>query len=340
MNIRPSTGVLLTNLGTPDSPSLKDVYSYLIEFLTDSRVIDSSWLSRQLLVRGVIVPSRVRQSTQMYKEIWTEEGSPLKVYGQRVVSLLQERLGGDYAVELAMRYRSPSIESALEKLMEKGCKKVVVVPLFPQYASATTGSVHQKVMEVASKWQVIPEFDFINNFAADRGFVHALKAVAEPFSLTDYDHILFSFHGLPQRQLTKADRSDHCLKREGCCRKLTQKNQSCYSAQCYSTAAALAGALGLSEKDYSLSFQSRLGKDPWLQPYTSDVIARLASEGKKKVLVFCPAFVCDCLETIYEIGVEYANEFKHAGGEKLVLVPGLNDHPAWIDALVDIVKTR
>lgn len=338
--MKPSTGILLTNLGTPDSPSSRDVYSYLIEFLTDSRVIDTSWLSRQLLVRGVIVPTRFRQSARMYKEIWTKEGSPLKVYGERVSSLLQGKLGEDYAVELAMRYKNPSIESALEKLMKKGCSKVVVVPLFPQYASATTGSVHQKVMESAAKWQVIPEFDFINNFATDSGFINALKAVSAPYKLSDYDHILFSFHGLPERQLTKADRADHCMKKENCCKKLTKSNQSCYSAQCYATAKALAEALNISDKDYSLSFQSRLGKEPWLQPYTSDVIARLASEGKKKVLVFCPAFVCDCLETIYEIGVEYDNEFKHAGGEKLDLVPGLNDHPAWIDALTNLIKSR
>jgi ferrochelatase len=334
-------GVLLVNLGTPDSPAPRDVYRYLIEFLTDDRVIEGSWLRRQLLVRGIIVPKRYRQSAKSYQKIWTPEGSPLKVYGYRIRDLLQQRLGEAYITELAMRYQSPSIADSLDRLMTKNCQKILIFPLFPQYASATTGSIHQHVMKTVSKWQTIPEIMLMNHFAAHPAYLRAFAALAAPFDMASYDHILFSFHGLPKRQLTNADRSQQCCMRsKDCCASLSDSNQECYSAQCYGTADALVKTMNLANDKYSISFQSRLGKEPWLQPYTGDVITHLAKQGKKKILVFCPSFVCDCLETIYEIGVEYAAEFKHAGGESLTLVPGLNDHPQWIDALVDLVKEK
>lgn len=339
--IKKKTGLLLVNLGTPNSPSPRDVHRYLIEFLTDGRVIDEPWISRQLLVRGLIVPKRYRQSANAYQAIWTDEGSPLKVYGSRLKNLLQSRLGEDYFVELAMRYQSPSIEASLETLLKGQCQKILVFPLFPQYASATTGSIHQKVMEIISKWENIPEITFVNQFATHPAFIRSFCALAEPFDFQKYDHTLFSFHGLPQRQLKKADQSKQCcMKLKDCCEPLSQKNQECYSAQCYGTANGIVQSLKLSPEKYSVSFQSRLGKEPWLQPYTSDVIVNLAKEGKKRLLVFCPSFVCDCLETIYEIGVEYTAEFKHAGGTLLDLVPGLNDHPVWIDALSDLVREK
>ena len=334
------TGVLLVNLGTPDSPAPRDVYRYLIEFLTDSRVIDTPWLSRQLLVRGAIVPKRYRQSARCYQQIWTPEGSPLKVYGYRLKELLQQRLGDEFAVELAMRYQSPSIESALTKLMDADVGRLIIFPLFPQYASATTGSIHQKVMELISSWQQIPELVMVDHFADHPSLIRAFCATAAPYDLASYDHVLFSFHGLPARQLVKADRNTHCLKSPNCCAQRSTKNYRCYAAQCHATAQGLVKALGLKPGEYSLSFQSRLGKDPWLEPYTSETIASLARQGKKRVLVFCPAFVCDCLETLYEIGMEYAAEFKHAGGECLDLVPGLNDHPQWIESLAEIIQER
>lgn len=335
------TGVLLVNLGTPDSPSPCDVHRYLVEFLTDGRVIDSPWLLRQFLVRGLIIPKRYRQSAKAYQDIWTQEGSPLKVYGYRVQRQLQERLGDSFVVELGMRYRSPSIEESLKHLLDQGCQKIVILPLFPQYASATTGSVHQKVMEVVSRWQTIPEITFVGNYAVHPSLIHAFCAVAAPYQVEKYDHFLLSFHGLPQSQLMQADHSKQCcMKKKDCCLTLTDQNQGCYAAQCQATANAITAAMKLPKDKYSMAFQSRLGKAPWLQPYTGETIASLAKEGKKRLLVLCPSFVCDCLETIYEIGVEYANEFKHAGGELLDLVPGLNDHPKWIDALVDLVKEK
>lgn len=331
------TGVMLVNLGTPQSPAPKDVYRYLIEFLTDGRVIELPWLQRQLVVRGLIVPFRYRQSAKQYQQIWTKEGSPLMIYGQKVKDALQTTLGNKYLVELAMRYQEPSIEKGVASLLQAGVDHLIVLPLFPQYASATTGSVHQRVQEILSQYQVIPKLTLINNFATHPALINAFCTVASEYTVNEYDHILFSFHGLPEKHIIKADPHGKCLSRT-CCSQLNALNQNCYSAQCYATARAIAQGLGLSEERYDISFQSRLGKDPWLQPYTQAKIQQLAHDGKKKVLVFCPAFVCDCLETLYEIGIENAQEFQHAGGQKLELVRGLNDHPAWIHALRTIIE--
>lgn len=332
------TGILLVNLGTPDSPSSRDVYRYLIEFLTDKRVIDMPWITRQLLVRGFIVPSRYRQSASFYQKIWTAEGSPLKVYGKSVEEKLQVLLGDNFKVKLAMRYQNPSIEQGINSLMTSGVDRLIVLPLFPQYASATTGSVLEKVMAVLKKYPVIPQLILVNNYAVHPGLIQSFcSVVREQCSIENYDHILFSFHGLPQRHIKNADQYESCLKKADCCFRLCKKNKDCYSAQCHATTAKIAEELRLERDQYSLSFQSRLGKEPWLQPYTSEKISALAKEGKKRVLVFCPSFVCDCLETLYEIGIEYAAEFKHAGGEALDLVRGLNDHPKWIQTLKQIV---
>lgn len=331
------TGVLLVNLGTPNSPKPKDVYRYLIEFLTDSRVIDMPWFQRQLLVRGLIVPTRYKQSAKAYANIWTKEGSPLMVYGNQVKEALQDSLGDSYKVELAMRYQEPSIKKTLDGLLKQQIQYLIVVPLFPQYASATTGSVLQCVQENLSQYQVIPKVTLIDQFFDHPKMIAAFCEMAKNHDIGSYDHVLFSFHGLPERHLKKADRNDYCRYNKSCCNEPCSKNISCYAAQCYGTANAIAKKLNLPQDHYGVSFQSRLGKDPWLKPYTSEVIANLAKCGKKRVLVFCPSFVCDCLETIYEIGVEYSEEFKHAGGEQLDLVPGLNAHPQWIDALKHIV---
>lgn len=335
--MQPITGILLVNLGTPASPKPRDVYKYLIEFLTDGRVIDLPWLQRQLLVRGFIVPTRYRLSAKAYSQIWTKEGSPLLIYGQRIKDALQKTIGKHFKVELAMRYQEPSIKNALNSLLDKGIDHLIVLPLFPQYASATTGSVHQKIQEELSKRQIIPKVTLINHYATNPAMINAFSAIAEQFPLTQYDHVLFSFHGLPQRQIKNADRHRQCLASEGCCSTLNSCNKNCYSAQCHGTGRAIAAKLGLAKNSYSFCFQSRLGKDPWLEPYASVVIENLAKQGKKNVLVICPSFVCDCLETIYEIQIEYGHAFKKAGGNRLDLVPGLNDHPLWIDALRSII---
>lgn len=332
-------GVLLVNLGTPDSPSVKDVRRYLDEFLMDERVIDISQLGRTLLVKGIIVPFRGPKSAKTYQKIWTDRGSPLMYYSQIMRDELQKRLGEAYQVELGMRYQNPSIESALNKLKSGGVKSIRVIALFPQYASATTGSVHQKVMEIVSKWQAIPDISFINSFHNDPDMINVFAENGKKHDLESFDHYLFSFHGLPQRQLIKGDDSKkHCLRSPDCCSVLTETNKFCYSAQCHDTARLIAEKLNIPKDKYTVTFQSRLGKEPWAQPYTSEVVHNLAKSGIKRLMVFSPAFVADCLETIYEIAEEYDLEFKELGGEKVQLVESLNDNPVWIGVLEKLVK--
>ena len=334
-------GVLLVNLGTPDSPSTADVRKYLDEFLMDGRVIDVNPVWRAALVKGIIVPFRGPKSAKLYKEIWSDTtGSPLLYYSIRQAELLQEKLGDEYHVELAMRYQSPSIESALKKLKDAQVDSIRVLPLFPHYASASSGSVIEKVMELVSKWQTIPNISFINSFHDNEGMIETFAENARQYQPESFDHILFSFHGLPQRQLINSDHSGvHCLKKENCCDSLNENNKFCYSAQCHDTARLIAGKLGIPKDKYTICFQSRLGKDPWVKPYTSEVIKELAAKGVKSLLVFCPAFVADCLETVYEVTVEYGDEFKALGGERVQLVESLNDKPLWIEAMGRLVKS-
>jgi ferrochelatase len=334
-----TVGILLVNLGTPQTPEAASVYRYLIEFLTDSRVIDLPWLQKQLLVRGLIVPRRYKASAAAYRCIWQEEGSPLLIYGRRVEEKLQAALGDDYKVVLAMRYQTPSLEEGLAQLAASSLRQLIIIPLFPQYASATTGSVHEAVMRQLQKWQVIPEVTFVNSYATHPKLIEAFVERIQSYDLASYDHLLFSFHGLPERQIRKIDQHGHCLQ-TGCCQVLSCHNANCYRAQCYATARAIVNRLALTQEQYTVCFQSRLGSEPWLQPYTSEVLPRLCREGRKRLLVVCPAFVADCLETIYEISVEYAAEFKREGGESLDLVPGLNESAAFIDTLKTLVQAR
>jgi protoporphyrin/coproporphyrin ferrochelatase len=332
-------GVLLVNLGTPDDPGRAAVYRYLKQFLMDRRVIDYPWLPRTLLVKGLIAPFRSGSSSKLYKMLWTEQGSPLKVYGERLAEGVQQRLGKDYEVELAMRYQNPSIESAIDRLIAKQVSEIIVFPMFPQYASATTGSVHDEVMRVLRKKETIPNLSFINSYYDYEPMIDIFAGNARQFDLGSYDHIIFSYHGLPQRQLRKGDvTGSHCLKNENCCQNIGIANQFCYSAQCHATTRAIAGKLGLSQDRYTTSFQSRLGPEEWAKPYTSVMIEEQAKQGAKRLLVFSPAFVADCLETIIEIGTEYQHEFEKMGGEKVDLVPSLNDDPRWIEAVAEMVR--
>lgn len=332
-------GILLVNLGTPDSPEVSDVRTYLDEFLMDERVIDINAFQRTLLVKGIIVPFRSPKTSKLYKEIWDENGSPLLYYSKIQAAMLQEKLGDEYQVELAMRYQNPSIASGLDRLKAGLVESIQVIPLFPQYASASTGSVIQKVMELVSKWQTVPPISFINSFHDNELMIDTFAENAQKYQPESYDQILFSFHGLPERQLKKCDHTgQHCLKQDDCCSTLTDVNKFCYSAQCHDTARLIAKRLNIPAEKYSVCFQSRLGKEPWVQPYTSDVLKELAEKGKKRLLVFCPAFVADCLETLYEVSVEYHEEFRALGGEEVQLVASLNDDPKFIEALVEMVK--
>ncbi|MCP4121577.1 MAG: ferrochelatase [Bacteroidetes bacterium] len=337
------TGVLLVNLGTPGSAKPSDVKKYLLEFLTDERVIDMPWLRRNLLVRGIIVPFRYKKSAKIYESIWTDEmGSPLLYHSTAFLEKVKKTLPEDVQVELAMRYQKPTLAGALESFRKNAVDKIVIFPLFPQYASSTTGSIHQKVMDIVSKWMAVPEISFIPDFYDDPGFISAFANRINHHDPDDYDHVLFSYHGLPERHLKKNDLSgSHCLQEHyKCCNEMVDTNRFCYRAQCIATTKALAQTLNLSQDRYTVCFQSRLGRDPWIQPYTGKVLELLAGQGKKRVLVVCPAFVADCLETIYEISVEYQEEFEAVGGKKVQLVESLNDSNLWVKAATDLIIKR
>lgn len=342
------TGILLINLGTPDSPETKDVRKYLTEFLNDSMVIDISPLSRWLLVNLLIVPFRSPKTAKLYKEIWGKEGSPLLIHGLKVKEKLQEDLGDNFLVELGMRYQKPSLSLALENLKKANVGKIIVLPLYPQYASSSTGSTIDKVMEIVRKWNVIPSMDIISKFYDHPAFIDAFVELGRNYNMADYDHILFSYHGLPERQILKGSfawgkeishSQSYCQLGE-CCNSISKDNQYCYRAGCFHTTRLLVEKLNIPKDKYTVSFQSRLGKDPWIKPYSDKVIIDLAQKGVKKLLVFSPAFVADCLETVYEIGVEYNLLFQKHGGEKIQLVESLNSHPKWIQGLKEMILEK
>jgi protoporphyrin/coproporphyrin ferrochelatase len=330
------TSVLLVNLGTPDSPSVKDVRQYLFEFLNDPRVIDIPAIARFFLVNLIIVPFRAPKSAKIYKQLWTDKGSPIIIYGESVKKKLQQSLGNNFEVELAMRYKNPSLESVLERIHNKNYDKIIVIPLFPQYASASTGSVQEKVMKIISKWWIIPEIKFISQFYDNEGFINTIIERSKKYNIEKYDHILFSYHGLPVRQVDKVYPDGSPCEDHNCEKEINETNSYCYKATCYATTRLISKKLNLAEDKYTVCFQSRLDKD-WLEPFSDKVIIELAKKGAKKLLVFSPAFVADCLETIVEIGIEYQKLFEEHGGEKVQLVESLNDHPMWIETLKNLI---
>ena len=339
--MKPKTCVLLIQLGTPDSPSVSDVRKYLFEFLNDPRVIDIPWLLRKILVNLIIVPFRAPKSAKVYKRLWTDNGlpagrhgSPLLIYSENVKEKLQTVLGEEYAVELAMRYQNPSMEDVLEKIRMAAYERIIIFPLFPQYASASTGSAVDKAMKIISRWWVIPEIKIISQFYEDEGFLNTIIERAKLYNLDDYDHVLFSYHGLPVRQVDKVYTDGKPCSDHNCENEINDDNKYCYKAACYATTRLLAAKLNLPRERYTVCFQSRLDKD-WLEPFTDKIIVEKAKEGAKKLLVFSPAFVADCLETT--VGFENQLLFEEHGGEKLQLVESLNDHPMWIDALKKMV---
>lgn len=332
-----SKAVLLVNLGSPDSPSIPDVRRYLNEFLMDGRVIDVAWPVRRFVV-GLILIKRPAESGHAYEKIWTKDGSPLVVTSKHVQAALQKRLS--VPVELAMRYQSPSIESAVKKLADKGAKDVLLIPLFPHYAMSSYETAVVRVQEVAARLAPGMKITVQPPYYEHPDFIAALVASAADFLKQDYDHLLFSYHGIPERHLRKSDPTGcHCLKVENCCEVASPAHATCYRAQCFATTAAFVKLAGVPREKYSVSFQSRLGKDPWLKPYTDYELLRLAQEGKKKMLVICPAFVSDCLETIEEIGMRGCADFMAASGKEFTRIPCLNEHPLWIDALARMSDT-
>ncbi len=332
------TGLLLINLGTPNAPQTGAVRRYLRQFLSDPRVLDTGALARWLLLNLVILPFRPAKSAEAYRVIWDERGSPLLYHSRDLVAKVQARLGDGWHVALGMRYGNPSIADALAELRDRGIDRIVVLPLFPQYASSSTGSALEELYRAAGTLWNVPSLTVIDSFYDDEGFLNAFANVGRPvLQEARPDHVLFSFHGLPERQIHKSDTSGrHCLVRADCCERIIAANRYCYRAQCFYTARQLAAALDIASADYTVCFQSRLGRVPWIQPFTDVLIDELAAQGKKRLVVFSPAFVADCLETIEEIGVRAREQFLAAGGQELVLVPSLNATDAWAAAVANL----
>lgn len=332
-------GVLLVNLGTPDDPGTTSVRRYLREFLMDGRVIDIPYLIRYILVNGIIAPFRAPKSAKIYKELWEERGSPLKFYGEDVTKSLQLHLGEGYDVQLAMRYQNPDLKSALKKMEAKNLKKIIIIPFFPHYASASTGSVFERVMKLMAGWQTMPSISIVSYFYDHPAFTDYFADKGANYQKdVNFDYFLFSYHGIPERHIKKGDlKKDTCIF-GACCDTITEKNHACYRAQCHETTRLIAAKMGLQPGTYSTAFQSRLGSDPWLKPYTDKVIKELVEAGHKKILAFSPAFVSDCLETTIEVGEEYKEIFEEAGGEHWQLVESLNNSPEWVGILSDLVK--
>lgn len=330
-----SKGVLLVNLGSPDSPSVRDVRRYLNEFLMDGRVIDVAWPIRRFIV-GMILVNRPKESAHAYQKVWLKEGSPLVVTSENVVKKLRPRV--NVPVELAMRYQNPSIDHAMRKLAGQGIDDLLLIPLFPQYAMSSFETAVERVKEVAGKVAPGMRITVQPPFYNDPVYIASLVMSAEQFLANGYDYLLFSYHGLPERQIKKSDPTgSHCLKIENCCEVASPARATCYRAQCYQTTRAFVENAGVPREKYSVSFQSRLGKDPWLKPYTDFELERLAKQGVKRLLVICPAFVADCLETIEEIGIRGRETFLQAGGKEFAQIPCLNENPLWIQTLERMV---
>ncbi|MEK7433500.1 MAG: ferrochelatase [Cyanobacteriota bacterium] len=335
--IKGKKGILLVNLGTPDSFSPSDIRKYLAEFLWDYRVIDINPLGRFFLLNFIILPFRPKRISPFYQKIWLKDGSPLLVYGKKVAAILKEKISSEYHIELGMRYGNPSLNSALDKMKKAGVNSIKIIPMYPQYSSAANASTLEKVMDILKTWQNIPSVNIISDFYDNPKFINSFAELGKKYLEKDnYDHILFSFHGLPERQLKKGDDFNVC-NFGTCCETITEKNQFCYRAQCYQTAYLIAEKLNINKDGFSISFQSRLGRTPWIKPYTDHVIEEFGKKGYKKVLVFSPSFVSDCLETSYEIAHEYNELFKKFGGEKIQLVESLNDNPLWIETLESLI---
>jgi len=335
------TGVLLVNLGTPDSYNRKDVAKYLGEFLMDGRVIDVPAILRFILVRLIIVPFRSIKVAKEYKKLWLEEGSPLLVYGKGLREKVQAKFGEDVPVILAMRYQNPSIESGLDELRRQGVNRIIIFPLFPQYASATVGSVAEKVMKIVANWNVIPDIQFINSYQEDdryiQNFADKIKADIEKHKP---DHLLFSYHGIPERHLRNMNKGNvpYCDNPTCPCSEGLPENNFCYRSACFQTTNLIVEKLGIPITKYSTSFQSRLGSDPWIKPYTDETLEELGKKGVKNLLVTSPSFVADCLETTLEIGEEYKELFEEHGGEQFNFTESLNDDDAWAQTVYDMIS--
>ncbi len=333
-------GIILINLGSPDSTKVPHVRKYLDEFLMDERVIDKPWLFRALLVKGIIVPFRAPKSAEAYEKIWTNEGSPLIVHTKHLQQALQARI--DEPVEIAMRYGNPTPEAAYEALLKKqpGLDEVIVLPLYPHYAMSSYETGVEYMKEVYNNKKYSFKLSFIPPFYNEENYLNALAENIRPYVEKKYDHILFSYHGIPGRHIRKSDVTGcHCLQSENCCEVASPAHEFCYRHQVKTTTKLVTEKLGIPTNKYSISFQSRLGKG-WLEPFTDFRLAEMPNEGIKNLLILCPAFVSDCLETLEEIAMRGKEIFMLAGGESFTMIPCLNTHPLWVDAVEKYFKSE
>jgi protoporphyrin/coproporphyrin ferrochelatase len=330
--------ILINNLGSPDSTDAKDVKKYLGEFLMDERVIDIPYWKRWLLINGIILNVRPKKSANAYKKIWWEEGSPLVVISERFTKKLEAKI--DIPIALAMRYGSMSMEKGIKELIDKGATQIFLVPLYPHYAMSSYESVVVKAENIlADKYPNI-KLDTLSPFYNKPGYIKAMSNnIENHLKNFNYDHILFSYHGIPERHILKSDTTNnHCKIDGSCCERNSVAHHTCYRHQCFETTKEIAKCLNLKEGTYSNSFQSRLLKDPWLKPYTDFELEKFPSEGKKKLAVITPAFVSDCLETLEEIAMEGKEEFLKAGGTSYKHIPCMNDNDDWVDVMASWVK--
>jgi ferrochelatase len=294
---------------------------------------------RKFLVNIIIVPFRAPKSAKLYKQLWTDKGSPLLFYSESLKEKVQFALGNNFEVELAMRYQSPSMDTVLLRMHKKGYERIIILPLFPQYASASSGSAIEKALKIIKQWWIIPELKIISQFYNNEDYISSVVEQGKIYNHAEFDHILFSYHGLPMRQVDKVYTDGKPCEDHNCETEINQSNQYCYKAACYATTRLLTEKLTIPKEKYTVCFQSRLDKK-WLEPFTDKVIIDHAKKGTKKLLVFSPAFVADCLETIVEISLDYSELFKANGGSHLQLVESLNDHPRWVQAVKNMILSQ
>ncbi|WP_044401539.1 ferrochelatase [Lacinutrix sp. Hel_I_90] len=331
-------GVLLVNLGSPDSPEPKDVKKYLGEFLMDERVIDVPFWARTLLVKGIILNTRPKASAKAYKKIWWEEGSPLIVLSEQLQEKVQEQV--DFPVALAMRYGSMTIKKGLQELVDKGVDEVFLIPLYPQFAMATTETILVLTEEIRQEYFPNLKIDSLPAFYNNPNYIAVLaESIKTDLENKAYEHLLFSYHGVPERHIRKSDiTKSHCKIDGSCCETPSIAHEFCYRHQCKEVTRLVAEYLELAPDTYSTSFQSRLGFDPWLQPYTDRTIERLGKKGIKKMAIVTPAFVSDCLETLEEIAMEGEEIFHEVGGKEFTTVPCLNTNKSWVKLMAQWIN--
>jgi ferrochelatase len=325
-------GLLLINLGTPDHATRRAVWRYLRVFLMDKRVVTLPRWLRYALVYMLVLPFRIKASTHAYREIWTKQGSPLLVNSQQFLMRMQVLLNDSHHVVLGMRYGNPSIAHALTQL--KHCEHITILPLFPQYSSAATGSAMSAAMRHMLDWPLLPSLRIIRDFHDYPEFIQAQAARIRPY-LEGHDHLLLSYHGIPERHLTSTCCSRLC---ESACPSTSMMKSACYRAQCYETTRLLADTLHLDDSQYSIAFQSRLGRTPWLKPYTDEILISLMQQGVRRLVIVCPSFVADCLETLEEIGMRAKEQWHRLGGEVCTMIPCLNDDALFVDAMVKLIS--